>query len=442
MPTGDLLPKRRGQAAVEPSPFVVDEADRAGEPGRAELILRGRVELARLGADPDEWVDADTEAELQAGRSENTADAIRWAFGALITYCGRVDIARKHDPPSAATMRNWIKAHWDMTRLDKNGEVVKRGRRAQPYAPNTVAMRVYLVAMVCNRLGWLSPTRDPKVSEQLVVYRKKFERAGFRTFEADPLTPELSVANVRKACDLGTVNGLRNATAFRMQFDTGCRATEMAEGLLGQHVRWITDYRVAVTFVETKGGKTRTVFLEALPDIDWDVDPVHLLALYCAARAQFGLGDSDPFFTEVSHAPRRRNDFAESGIYAGKILRQPWTYEAYVECWNRAVRKSKIDIGPRGTRFHFPSHSNRAGMITGAVQAGIPSEITRKRSGHAEGSPVFERYYRGADAVGDENVGAIIRRKAAADQAQRDAERAARSEKYWASRGGRPAKKK
>lgn len=449
MPTGDLLPRRRGLAAVEPSPIVVDEAVHAGEPVRRELILNGGRELARLGADPDDWVDAATEEELRNAQSTNTADAIRWAYGALIHYCGIQGL--RHDPPTAATIRRWIKAHGEMTRLNKNGEVVKRGRGGQPYAPATVAMRVYLVAMVCNRLGWLSPTKDPVVADQLEAYKKKFKKAGFKTFEADPITPQLSVQLARTACDLGTVNGLRNATSFRLQFDTGCRATEMVEGLLGLHVRWITDTRAAVTFIETKGGKERTVFVEGMPTLpdptdptgerqipnpEWDVDPVHLLALYCSARAQFGLGDSDPFFTEVSHAARRRNDFDETGIYAGKILRQPWRYDAYVECWNRAVKKSRIDVGPRGTRFHFPSHANRAGLITASVRAGIPSEITRRRTGHAEGSPVFERYYRGADAVGEDNVGVIVRRRAAAETAKQEAERAVRA----AKRGGRRGK--
>lgn len=425
MPTGDFRPVRRVPATVEPELFEPDKAVYAGEPVRKELILRGRASLAELGVDPDNWVDAETEAELRNAIPQNTIDATRAAWGAMLYYTGFT--GRRDDPPTSATIRQWIKDHWHMTRVDEHGHTVRRGRHTQPYSPSTVEQRVYLVASVCRRVpGWDSPTDDPKVSDQLTAYRIKFERAGFRTFEADPMTPELSVRLVRAACDLATINGLRNATAFRLQFDVGCRATEMVEGLRGKDVRWLSDERVQVTFTQTKGNKPRTVSVQAIPEIDWEVDPVRLLALYCEARTSAGLGDDDPFFTEVSHAARPRKDFTVSGIYAGKILRQPWEYKAYQMCWDRAVDKSGIEFGPKNTRYHFPSHSNRAGMITKAVQAKIPLEVVGKRSGHASGSPVLRDYYRADDGWGDDNVGVIIRRKAAEEAEQIKAEQAAR----------------
>lgn len=413
MPTGDYRPVRRVPATVEPELFEPDKAVYAGEPGRKELILKGRAALADLGVDPDSWVDAETEAELRNAISENTVESTRAAWGAMLFYTGFT--GRRDDPPTSATIRQWIKDHWHMTRVDEHGRTVKRGRQEQPYAPATVAQRVYLVASVCRRLGWAVPTDDPKVSDQLTAYRIKFEDAGFKSFEADPMTPELSAELVRRACDLGTINGLRNATAFRLQFDTGCRATEMLK-ILGKNVRWLSDDRAQITFVQTKGRKPRTVSVEAVRDVDWDVDPVRLLSLYTEARRSAGLGDDDPFFTEVSHAARRRKDFDEAGVYAGSVLRHPWTYDAYQMCWDRAVKKSCIDIGPKGTRYRFPSHANRAGMITRAVQARIPLERVAKRSGHAPGSPVIHRYYRADDAWGDDNIGVTIRRRKAEEE--------------------------
>lgn len=430
------MPEQRNSGAVEPSVFVAPDVALAGEPRRAELILKGRVAFADLGVDPDDWVDAETEAELEAARPKNTVDALRWAFGALIYYCGKT--GRRHDPPTSATVRQWVKDHWEMTKLDKDGNRVKRGRGGAPLAPATVATRVYLIAMICNRLGWLSPTKDKLVADQLDVYRQKFENAGFRTHEADPMTPELSVALVRRACDLATINGLRNATMFRLQFDTGCRASELCD-VMAKDIVWETDERVLITFVKTKGRKPRTVAVEAIryievdvngevqfiPNPDWDTDPVRLLGLYDSARTQAGLGKDGPFFTECSHASQRRKDWEESGVYAGKILRQPMTYNAYVLSWNRAVTKSRINIGPRGTVYRFPSHANRAGLITASVQAGIPLEDVGRRTGHAKGSPVLAAYYRSDRLWGDDNPGVRIRRQKIADDAKRRAAAAA-----------------
>lgn len=451
MPTGDPLPVRRDPAAVEPPLFVPPDAPRVEEPSRAELILRGRIALAQHGADPDTWVDPDTEAEMRSAESSNTADLIRWAFGAAVTYCGLPHIARKHDPMSAATVRRWIKDHWEMTRVAKDGQVVKRGRRGQPYAPGTVELRVYLVAMVCNRLGWLSPTRDPKVAKQLEAYRIKFENAGYKTFEPDPMTPGLSVRLVREACDLGILNGLRNATAFRLQFDTGCRAAEMVgdgrshSGLQLSDVTWLDEYRVRLRFVQTKGRKPRDVYVQGLPTLpdpndpagkrqipnpDWDCDPVRLLGLWMDALRSTGITEG-PLFREVTHAPQRRLDFAETGIYAGNILRQPWSRNSYQQCWDRAVAKSGIDIGPRDTRLRLTTHSNRAGMITAAAEAGMPLEKVAPRTGHSPGSPVIQRYFRSDRRWDDDNPGVLIRQRKAAE----DAEVAARAAASRARRG-------
>src|ERR1043165_3133099 len=423
MPSGDFLPVRREPSAVAPPIFVAPEVALAGEPGRAELILKGRAAFADLGVDPDDWVDAETKEEPENPRPKNPVDALRWAFGALIHYCDKT--GRRHDPPTSATVRQWVKDHWEMTKVDSQGRTVKRGRGGQPLAPATVSTRVYLIAMICNRLGWHSPTKDKLVADQLDAYRIKFEDAGFRTHEADPMTPELSVELVRGACDLATINGLRNATMFRLQFDTGCRASELCD-VLAKDIHWETENRVLITFTKTKGRKPRTVAVEAIryievdangevqfiPNPEWDADPVRLLALYDSARTQAGLTKDGPFFTECSHASQRRKDWEETGIYAGKILREPMTYNAYALAWGRAVRKSGIDVGPRGTIRRFPSHSNRAGLITASVQAGIPLEDVGRRTGHAKGSPVLAAYYRSDRMWGDDNAGARVRRRA------------------------------
>lgn len=414
--------------------FVPAEVGSTDEPGTVQLILKGRAALADLGHDPDDWVDAETDAEHRAARSADTVQLQLWALGALVNYCGIT--GRRHDPPTSATTRQWIKDHWHMTRESDAGGRVKRGRLQQPYSPSTVSTRVYLIAGICNRLGWQSPTRDPRVHEQLDAYRIKFEDAGFKTFEADPMTPEMSVRLARAACDLGTVNGLRNALAFRLQFDTGCRATELVEGLRIDQVMWLAEDRVQLEFVQTKGRKPRKVYVQGLPTIpdpkdptgrrqvrnpDWDVDPVRLLGLWLDLLGRMQI-TSGPLFREVSHAGQRRKDFAESGIYAGKVLREAWRRGEYQQCWDRAVRKSGIDVGPRGTRLRLTTHSNRAGLITAAFDAGMPLEAVAFRTGHNPGSDAIRRYLRSDRRWDDANPGVLVRKVKTAGDAERAAE--------------------
>lgn len=403
-----------GRELVVPGRSVAARPDFTDEPSRKELILTGRAALADLGHDPDDWVDAETEEELRQATPENTIAAVCWGWGRLIWYCGKT--SRRHDPPTAATMRQYIKDHWHMTYSDGK----KRGRRGQPYAWRTVELAVYTVAMVCNRMdGWSNPVRNPKVHDQLKRYRDKWEDAGFRTDEADPLSPAQSVALAR-CQDLGTVNGLRNATLFRLQFDTGCRASELCAVQI-QDLDWVDEHRVLITFVKTKGHKPRTVGVQAVPRLgtppddvphpDWDVDPVRLLTLWWQALRSSGYRPPGPLFREV-RAGGRRKDFTESGVYGGKILPIQMTYKAYEDAFNRAVTRSGVDRNPKtgDQDRHITTHSNRAGFITAYADAGYPVERAAARTGHSPASPVIHRYFRSGRQWDGDNPGVAIRR--------------------------------
>lgn len=387
-------------------------------PPRKELIKIGKAALADTGVDPDSWVDAETEAQLRRATPDNTLDALYWGWGRWISWTGRT--CRKHLPAHPNSVRQYIKDHWEMRR--KTGE--KCGRYGQPYAPQTVELAVYTISMVHNRLGFHSPLQDPKVAEQLAGYANDFEAAGFRTDESAPVTHVMSCI-LGRSQDLATVNGLRNAALFRGQFDMGCRVSEWCH-VQGQDLEWVSEEKVVVTFTRTKTKKKRSVRMQAVRDVfdedgtlvgqhpDWDVDPVRLLLAYYRARRSAGWDGTGPLWVDVSPG-QRRLDYDTSGILAGRFRDgAEMTREAYEDAFNRAVRKTGIDLNPvTGERtLHITTQSNRAGMITASVDAGIPLEKVAKRTGHSPASPVIHRYYRTDQHWDDDNAGVTIRRAA------------------------------
>lgn len=404
-------PSQRALSHVGSAP-VSDEADRRdapqGVPGRRELVLAGRAGMVDLGHNPDDYVDPDTDAELLAGIPENTREMLAWAWGRWIWWCGKT--GRQAAPATPASIRIYIRHHWFMT--DAAGR--KRGRYGQPYAPATVEAAVYLVSSVLQWKGFVSPTKHPLVGRQLKAYRDKYEAAGFRPDVSDPLTHEQSVTLAR-ACDQGTVAGLRLATALRLHFDLGCRTSELCHIQLGD-LRWVpaadgTD-RVLVTISRAKVGGAagaRVVGVESTPDVDGDVDPVVLLRrlvfrLACDGRTE------GPLFTLVRSAPRRA-DWATTGRIAGAFLDGEWDRRAYRSAFNRIVRATGIDLDPvTGRRvFHFTTYSNRSGLVTSAAEAHQALEWVAKRTGHSPSSPVIHRYFRTGQQWGDVNGGTLIR---------------------------------
>lgn len=387
-------------------PDVVQGEIVDGMPGKNELILLGRTALAERGVDPDDLTDARTEAQLRRGMPENTRDAMRWGYGFLVKYCGLT--GRRHDPPTVGTIRKMISDAYHMTAADGRG----RGRYGQPYAPATIELVVYTCSMVFDRLQWINPCRHPLVADQLAGYREDYVSAGYRTDESDELSHAQSVI-LGRSQDLGTVQGLRNAAMLRGQFDLGCRADEWCK-VQGQDVVWIDEETVQVTFTRTKGRKPRTVTMEALPTVDWDVDPVRLLLAYWRARQSAGWDGTGPLWVQV-HRGDRRKDFEETGVLGGRFLTAAMVYDAYAAVFDRAVRKTGIDIDvvtKRRTR-HYTTHSNRIGLIDTAFKAGLRREWIEARTGHAPGSKVFDRYLRLAGMSGDNNAGLVVRRAAA-----------------------------
>lgn len=384
-------------------------------PARKQLELTGRAGLVELGVDPDDFVDEETEAQLRRAMPDNTRDTLRWAYGFLIGYCGRT--GRRHDPPTVATIRQMIKDAYKMT--DASGKGL--GRYGRPYAPQTIATVVYCLSMIFDRVQWANPCRHPLVADQLKGYQEDYETDGHRTDEADELTHDQNVMLAR-TYDLATVQGLRNATMIRGQFDLGCRADEWCK-VRGEDVVWLSDDRVKITFVrtkgrtQTKGGKKRTVGMQAVPSVDGDVDPVRLLRRYYLARISAGWDGTGPLWVEVYRGDRRK-DYETTGKLAGSFKTEPMKYAAYADVFARVIKKTQLGIDPvTGRRVqHYTTHSNRIGMIDKASKMGLRLEDIAPRTGHSPASPVIHKYLRQQLQWDDANPGVVIRLGVAAER--------------------------
>lgn len=384
-------------------------------PTRKALILRGRVALASTGRNPDDYVDAETEQALRDAMPTTTRDVLHWGWGRWLWWAGQPSIGVSHLPARPAALRRYVQAHKTMAHTD--GRL--RGRYGQPYSPRTVELAVYAVVMVHQRLGYPNPMGDKRVRLQLDEYARWYAGLGYAPDESDPLTPEQAVTLARTQ-NLSTVGGLRNAVAFRLLYDMGCRPAELLAIDLAD-VSWETEDRVVIRIRRSKTdqlGRGRVVAIQAArpdpnhpapTDADWDVDPVRLLRLLWDVLAAAGYR-AGPLLREVFSAPPR-ND----GQMAGRITDEPWTYLGLDRAFKRAVKACRINVDPvTGMRRHITLYSCRCGMITAAEETGMPLEVVARRTGHSPGSKAIYRYFRSGRQWGDDNPGLRIRQVAAA----------------------------
>jgi integrase len=381
-------------------------------PQRKELVRVGRASLAGITVDPDTVVPPEVDAMLVEGIPVNTRETYEYQWGRFVLWCSQT--GRGHLPATTETVRFYIWSHWSMT--DRAGKL--RGRRGRPYAPTTVELAVYTVSIVHQWLGHASPTRHPKVRTQLRGYRNRWGAQGHKPDKADMITSAESVA-VARACDLGTVNGLRNAAMFRLQFDMGSRASEIV-ALNVDDLRWLDERRVAVHIRRSKtdqDARGRVNVVEMVDGPDVDVDPARLLAAQVAVLRAAGRTDG-PLFPELGAGAPRRLD---SPDVARSVLPGRLAPDGYERAWVKAARRAGIDRDPvTGVERRITSHSNRSGLITEAGRAGMPREEVAARTGHSIGSPTFHGYFdTGGTQLGDRNAGTLLRQRTAdaADQA-------------------------
>ncbi len=401
-----------GSAVSPPSDVVEAEIITDHEPSTKELILRGRAAFAGTEHNPEDWADQETEDMLAEAIPQNTLNLMFWALGGALWYQAKTGC--EIWPMTPAMCRQWIKDHWSMKRAD--GRL--RGRRGRPYSPRTVETRVYLMSKIWQLKGYVSPVGHPKVQLQLRAYAKRYERAGHSADVAHAFSHDESVAIARHCLRVNTVSALRNAAAFRLQFDTGARASEIL-GLRIEDVAWelpaeagpgytgplnaVLHIRKSKTDQDATG---RYVGVEAVPDVDGDVDPAALLGRYVKLLAVRG-HTQGPLWLEVTVGAVKDWPFDQPP--KGRIVPKVWSYDAYEAAFCRAVKAAGLHVDPlTGAARQVTSHGNRAGHISEALDGGVPVEQVARRTGHAPTGSIHN-YYRLRRRFGQTNTGTRIR---------------------------------
>jgi integrase len=376
-------------------------------PPRKELIRQGKAFLADIDFDPDEAVPAEVDEMFREGVPVNTLDTYAYQWARFVHWTGQV--GREHRPPTVGTMRYYIWSHWSAIYKTGRRAGQLRGRRNRPYAPNTVSTAIYAVSAVLQWLGEATPMKHPFVAKQLDGYSARWAGRGHQPDEAHALSPDEAVTLAR-ACDQSTVQGLRLATMMRLQDDLGARASEII-GLNRANVTWLEGgeapkARIWIARSKTdKRAKGRALIVEAVPDVDGDVDPALLLARWEDYLTSVGY-TGEALFPDVNAAPPRADGKISGSIKGGRI-----TARAYEKAHDRAVLNSGVDKDPRTGEKNrrVTTHSHRAGMITRARDLGMLAEEVAARTGHSKASNTIHKYWRGGTDIGDANAGTRIR---------------------------------
>lgn len=183
---------------------------------------------------------------------------------------------------------------------------------------------------------------------------------------ADRIVPRKPGSRRRRAVyELPELTVLRNRSLALMEFGIAGRAAEVA-------ALNVTDIRLA------EGGlEVHVPGVKGRPDRDVEVDYADDPEL-CAVRAWLAWKEA-------------------AGIEQGPAFLpvDQWGHLGTARMSASAVRLAITRTAARaGVEVKLTGHSMRSGFITASTKAGKRPDLTRKQSGHAEGSPVFETYIR------------------------------------------------
>ncbi len=397
-------PRTADERAAVVGPVVVAEVVddfETGAPGSNIALLAGRVMKPLTG--DEGLIDAETDEMYWEGIPENTQKIYTYQWSRVVRWGG--DTGVEVLPMSVDACRRLIKDH--MTMKDSTGRL--RGRKGQPYAPDTVRLTLAVISVVHQAHGLPNPTHDGRVIRQMRGYARTWKKAGYRADIAYAPTPEEVIAMVR-VCDLTTCAGLRDAVLIRLAFDTGRRNSELLS-LNWRDVRWISPTRMLVSppFAKTNkdtNEEDEAIGIEADEDLAPDVCLVVLFREWKELSADRGHTDG-PVFVEVNAGARRKNG------HSGVITHNRMTRVAFQIVVAKYAKATGVDRDPvTGEARKVVPHSLRAAFATAAEEANVPPQATMDRGGWSRTSPEYLKYWRSRKKWGDRNPAVMIRRVA------------------------------
>jgi hypothetical protein len=388
-------------------------------PGGGVLVLR-RTDglLVPMTGNPDDYVSPETDAQYMRGVPLTTRSIYAAQWNRFVGWC--VDERngpphpREYLPATVGTVREYIRAHWDWTRILDDGTKVFAGLNGQRYAPNTVKLAIKVISIVHQGFGHVPPTKHPDVRRQMRGYVRdwKAPTLGYKTAAADAVSPDELLAMIA-TCDMGTVAGLRDALLLRLAFDTGRRNSELTSITWGG-IKFLDARRMLVTFPFSKtnqDGEDDTVGVEADDGPDaWapDSDPVLLMREFrelCATRGLAVTGGA-PVFREVHGGQRRK-----IGI-SGVIYDRPMTRGAFQDVVTIRANRAGVDVDPiTGDHRKIVPHSIRHAFALEGDRDGVPIHLLADRGGWSRTSPVILGYMASRKKWGEDN--AAVRMRAA-----------------------------
>lgn len=402
--------------------------------GKAAEALAGRLGQV----DPLGGLSAAAAEMYELGLNENTTQTYEYQWLRVLVWLGETEHVLLPEPgesqdvwwPRAArTLVHWIADNYTMTRAD--GKL--RGRKGQPYAPDTVRLSLWVVSRIFRRRGLASPVHHPDVQTEMKGYGKKWKRAGFKEDAAESITPAELLAMLR-TCDLNTVSGLRDAALMRIATECGRRNSElMALNWTDLTFLTPTSLRVNIPFSKTNqtGKGDDNAYIEA--DMDrwigdqlvraWapEFDPLLLLREHREVCAGFGYDVTrGPVWRKCHGGGVKRADGTRSGV----VLEERMTRKNYQDVVAAAARRSGVLFNPvTGEVRKIVPHSLRVYLVTEGSKAGVPLGVLCDQGGWSRKSPVVLGYQRQANRLGEDNPGVqirteVMRRQKAAEKAQ------------------------
>ncbi|MGK5677588.1 tyrosine-type recombinase/integrase [Actinoplanes sp. URMC 104] len=422
--------------------------------GKAAAALAGQLERY----DPQGRLTAIAKMFYDKGESQSTVDTMRFQWMRFCLWC----YEHKLDPlpADAVTVHNWIGAHWEM----RDVEGKKRGRKGQPYSPNTVRLSLAAIARAHRRYftqnpaelarffsenpgeleaaaarkgrdrGALpTPTAHQYVTQAMKGYAKEWYKHGFVEDVAASITVDEMYAMVR-TCDLNTVWGIRDAFLMRLAADTGRRNSELMS-LDWVHLKMLVtgdaedellEVRIPLSKTNQDGSRSDKAYVSADTTLHPELDTLKLMRMWKAVCAAQGF-TSGPVFRKVRGTGQERKDGQPRGV----IRDERMTRKNYQDIVAQAAHLSGVDIDPGdpegGYRRCVP-HMFRVFMARRLLAAGGTIGQVCDQGGWSRNSPVVLRYDREADAERAENTaGAMIRaaelrrREAKKESADKDA---------------------
>jgi integrase len=337
----------RGAATTQNNPDL-HPAPRADTTFRASRQVTPEAAQEHFAA-----VAGDADADLIDAKAAVTWRALRYRFPRYERWCEAT--ARMPLPCSAEQLRDYV-----------------RQLIAERLSPSSIAVYVSAVATVAR-------LRSSFADRRLVGEHMKAARRRHGPPRRAPPARGADVADVFTLCDPANIRDARDAVVFALGFGLAARASELVgldleragsveRGATG--VLQIGAGDIVVRWHRTKAAQEREVELR-IPDSDMPEVREWLTRWLALAAIAPGSPLLRPLTKHHTVVPARLSGAAVSSIVRARVEQLE-------------VARGVAPAEARDRAARFSSHSLRRGFCTTAAEAGVPLNMIRQRSRHAD----------------------------------------------------------